>query len=135
MTHDSQLSVLKLGDTAGTLRDVSANVVSITPRFGRHMSEATTLGKSHETVHPGIDLTSLDVEFVYNETAATGTDTVLGALLSHTTAREYEYWPVGLTGHKYAGTCFVENYQPVTRVRNIVTATATLRAITRARTT
>lgn len=132
--YDSQLSVLKITDTGGNLRDISAYVVNVTPRFGRRMNDALTLGQSHDQPSPGVNSTSLDIELLYSEDALVGTDTVLGPLLVDTTARAWEYYPRGESGVKYSGNGFVENYQPGTRVGNLVGATATLQATSRTRT-
>jgi len=132
--YDSVEARLTLGDSSGTKRDISANLISCAPQFGRVMSEATTAGATHERVHPGIGLTSLEIEVMYNEDALTGSDTVLGPLLESTTARDYEYWPRGTSGKKYHGTCFVENYRPAMRIGSLVIATATLRGQSRTRT-
>jgi len=132
--YDSLESVLKLND-GSTLRDISPNIVSITPRFASQIHDATALGATHERPYVGMSLTSLDLELVYNEDASVGTDTVLAALLEETDAVAFEYYPRG-TGAgktKFYGTCFIENYQPLTRVGSLVRATATLRGITRSK--
>lgn len=131
--YSSHTSVFKITDTGGTLRDISANIVSIRPSFSRKFSEKTVLGASHEQSWPGIKVSSFDLELVYNETADTGTDTVLGPLLEDTTARAYEYYPRGTSGKKYYGTCYVENYQPITVGGEEVGATCTVRCVTRTR--
>jgi hypothetical protein len=132
--YDSQLSVLKITDTGGTLRDISAYVVGVTPHFGRKLNDSTTLSKSHEQVGPGLNQTSLDIELLYSEDADVGSDTVLGPLLEDDTPRTWEYYPRGISGKKYSGTGLIENYQPNTKVGNLVGATATLRANSRSRT-
>lgn len=132
--YDSVEARLILGDNAGTDRDISANIISITPQFGRYMSEASTLGATHERVHPGISLTSIQIEVMYNEDALTGSDTVLGPLLESKTARKYEYYARGTSGKKYHGTCFVESWNPTCRVGSWVIGNATLRGISRSRT-
>lgn len=132
--YDSQHSVLKITDSGGNLRDISAYVVNVTPRFGRRMNDALTLGDSHEKPLPGVNQTSLDIELLYSEDALVGTDTVLGPLLTDSTARAWEYYPIGVAGTKYDGNGYIENYQPATRVGNLVGATATLQATSRTRT-
>ena len=134
IVYDSQLSVFKLTDNGATERDLTDYIVNITPHFGRRMSENTTLNHSHEQAYPGLNVTSFDLEFVYSEDALVGTDTVLGPLLTDTTARAYKYYPRGTGGKLYSGTGYLENYQPLTKVGTIVTATATLRCISRTRT-
>jgi hypothetical protein len=131
-SYDANLTVFKIND--GTLRDISDNIVSITPSFSRTMNPVTTYGNTHEQVAPGLLITSFAIELIYNEDASTGTDTVLGALLEDTTVRAYEYYPRGTGGKKYDGNCYVENYQPISRVGNAVTATCTLRCVSRTRT-
>ena len=127
--YDSTLSVLKINEV-----DISANVISITPRFGRVLTEGTTLGATHERTHPGVMLTSIDVEVFFNQDATTGSDTVIGPLLGSPTPVSWEYFPRGESGKKFSGSCVVETYQPVTRVGSLVTATCTLRATSRSHT-
>ena len=134
VVYDSQLSVFKITDTGASERDITDYIVNITPHFSRRMNENTTLNHTHEQVYPGILITSFDLELVYSEDANVGTDTVLGPLLADTTARAYKYYPRGTSGKLYSGTCYVENYQPITKVGNIVTATCTLRCVSRTRT-
>ncbi len=134
VVDDSQLSVFKITDSGATERDISDYIVNVTPHFSRRMSENTTLNHSHEQAYPSINVTSFDLELVYSEDALVGTDTVLGPLLIDTTPRAYKYYPRGTGGKLYSGTGFIENYQPLTKVGNIVTATATLRCVSRTRT-
>lgn len=134
VVYDSNLSVFKLDDTGGVQRDISDYVVNVIPSFGRTMNPVTTLQHTHEQTAPGLNITSIVLELVYSEDASVGTDTVLGPLLSHTAAVDYEYWPRGTSGTKYYGTCWVESYQPETRVGNAVMARATLRCMSRTRT-
>lgn len=124
--YDSTVSILKING-----EDVSPSVINITPRFGRVMTEGTTLGATHERPHPGIGLTSIDIEFFYNEDADVGSDTVLGALLGSKTPVTWEYYPRGIEGSKFSGYCVSENYQPLTRVGNLLTGTCTLRGTSR----
>ena len=124
--YDSVLSVLKING-----KNVSASVVNITPRFGRVMTEGTTLGATHERTHPGIGLTSIDVEFLFNQDATVGSDTVIGPLLGSKTPVTWDYFPRGEVGSKFTGYCVIEAYQPITRVGSLVSATCTLRGTSR----
>ena len=63
--YDSLGSVLLLHDGA-QLQDISPNIVSITPRFASQIHDATALGATHERPYVGMDLTSIDLELVYN---------------------------------------------------------------------
>ena len=131
--YDSQLSILKVTDSGGTLRDISPYIVNIAPHFGREMLPTTTLGQTHKQKKPGLNDTSLDIELLYSEDVLVGADTVLGPLLTDVTARAWEYYPRGVTGIKYSGNGFIENYQPGTKVGSLVSATATLQATSRTR--
>jgi hypothetical protein len=124
--YDSVVSVLKING-----KDVSASVIGITPRFGRVLTEGTTLGASHERVHPGIALTSIDVEFLFNQDATVGSDTVIGPLLGSKIPVSWEYYPGGEAGSKFSGDCVLEAYQPITKVGSLVNATCTLRGTSR----
>jgi hypothetical protein len=131
--YNSGLSVLKITDTGGNLRDVSAYIVNVTSHFGRKMSDNSTLGDTHEQSSPGLNSTSLDIEGFYSEDASVGSDTVLGPLLTDETERAWEYYPRGTGGIKYSGAGFIENYQPSTKVGVLVGFTATLRSNSRSR--
>ncbi len=133
VVYDSQLSVFKITDAGGE-RDISDYIASVTPHFGRMMSNPTTFNHSHEQASPGLITTSFDLELVYSEDTSVGTDTVLGPLLIDATARAYKYYPRGTSGKYYSGNCYVENYQPISKVGNIVMATCTLKCISRTRT-
>lgn len=124
--YDSVVSVLKING-----EDVSASVIGINPRFGRVLTEGTTLGATHERTHPGIMLTSIDVEFLYNEDETVGSDTVIGPLLGSKTPVAWEYYPRGEDGSKFSGNCVIETYQPITRIGSLVSATCTLRGTSR----
>jgi hypothetical protein len=132
--YESEVSVLKITDSGGTLRDISPYVVNITPHFERDMLPATTLGQTHKQKRAGLDDTSLDLELLYSEDASVGTDTILGPLLADTTPRAWEYYPRGTSGVKYSGSGLIKNYQPKTVVGNLVSATATLDSNSRTRT-
>jgi hypothetical protein len=132
--YDSQLSVLKITDSGGILRDISSYVTGIAARFERDSLPKTTLGDTHRQKKPGLQDTSLDVELLYSEDALVGTDTVLGPLLADETDRDWEYYPRGESGVKYSGSGFVRVYNPRTQVGNLVSATMTLESNSRTRT-
>ena len=65
---------------------------------------------------------------LFDDTATSGPDAVLGPLRAHTSAVDFEYGPEGSgTGDvKYSGTCWVVSYELRSRVGNLVQWSATL---------
>lgn len=131
---DSELSVFKITDTGAVERDISAYIVAITPSQGRVKRDGTTLGLTHDNPDLGIKQTSYQLELLYSEDALVSPEVVLGGLHDANTAATYKYYPRGVSGYYYTGSCKVENYQPTTRVGNLVGATALLACTSRTRT-
>ncbi|MDP2364512.1 MAG: hypothetical protein Q8M94_12185 [Ignavibacteria bacterium] len=134
VVYDSQLSVFKITDTGSSERDITDYLVNVVPHFSRKKNDITTFNHSHEQLSPGIAITSIDLELVYSEDANVGTDTVLGPLLADSTPRAWKYYPRGTGGKYYSGSGFILSYQPVSKVGDIVRATATLESNSRSRT-
>lgn len=123
--YDSQLSVFKIDDTGSVQRDVSAYIVAVNGLPGpRELNNATTLGQSGAKFHPTLQNAPFTLEVLYSEDALVGPDTVFGPLRTHTAAVDFEYYPRGISGIKYYGTCWVRNWTVETRVGSMVTARA-----------
>lgn len=123
VVYDSGLSVFKITDTGGQLRDITDYVVNIEGLPGaRELNEATTLNQTGRKFHPTLQNAPFTLELVYSEDANVGTDTVLGPLRTHSAAVAFEHYPRGTGGKKYSGNAWVRDYRVITRVGNIVTA-------------
>lgn len=133
---DSKVSVFRIDDTGGTLRDLSLAITDIGGLPGnRNLNEVTALGDSGVKHLPSLEDVSIALSGHYNDQAAqaspslSGPDNILGPLRTHTSAVDFEYGPEGGASSdvKYSGTCWVENYETQASVGNVVAWTATLR--------
>ena len=125
---DSKVSKLRIDDTGAVQRDLSAYVTEVRGLPGpRALNEVTALGDSGARLIPGLEDVSIRVNGLFDDTATSGPDAVLGPLRTHTSAVDFEYGPEGTdTGDvKYSGTCWVVTYDLRSRVGNLVEWSAT----------
>ena len=126
---DSKASAFQIDDTGSTERNLSAYITEITGLPGpRNLNEVTALGDGGAKFIPGLENVQISLSGIYDDTATTGPEAVLGPLRTHTAAVDFNYGPKGLTSGflKYSGTCWVMTYENQTRVGNRVEWTATL---------
>ena len=126
---DSKVSKFLLDDTGGTQRDLSAYLTEVRGLPGqRALNEVTALGDSGARFIPGLEDVTVRLGGLFDDTATSGLDAVLGPLRTHTSAVDFEYGPEGSsTGDvKYSGTCWVVSYDLRSRVGNLVEWAATL---------
>lgn len=120
---DSSISTMSLDDTGGTLRDLSAYINDVTGLPGeRNINDATSLSDTGRKWHPGIQNVTFTIAGMYDDTATTGPDVVLGGLFSHTAALTFNYSPDGTI--TYSGECFCTSYELQTVVGDMVKFTA-----------
>ena len=128
---DSKESKFLLDDTGGTQRDLSAYITDVRGLPGpRNLNEVTALGDSGAKFIPGLQDVVITLNGIFDDTATSGPDAVLGPLRTHTSAVDFEYGPEGTaTGDvKYSGTCWVTTYDLRSRVGNRVEWSASLQA-------
>ena len=126
---DSKVSKFRIDDTGGTLRDLSAYITEVRGLPGqRALNEVTALGDSGARFIPGLEDVTVRLSGLFDDTATSGPDAVLGPLRTHASAVDFEYGPEGSsTGDvKYSGTCWVVSYDLRSRVGNLVEWSATL---------
>ena len=126
---DSKVSKFLIDDTGGTQRDLSAYVTEVRGLPGqRALNEVTALGDSGARFIPGLEDVTVRLGGLFDDTATSGLDAVLGPLRTHTSAVDFEYGPEGSsTGDvKYSGTCWVVSYDLRSRVGSLVEWTASL---------
>ena len=126
---DSKVSKFLIDDTGGTQRDLSAYITEVRGLPGRRaLNEVTALGDSGARFIPGLEDVTVRLGGLFDDTATSGLDAVLGPLRTHTSAVDFEYGPEGSsTGDvKYSGTCWVVSYDLRSRVGNLVEWAATL---------
>jgi hypothetical protein len=120
---DSKTSVFRITDTGAVVRDISAYLIGIDGLPGpREMADVTVLGDSGRMRKPTLENVSIKLDLLFDDTATTGIDAILGPLRTHTAAVAFDYGPKGKTATyvKYSGNCWVKNYQLTTRVGNMV---------------
>lgn len=120
---DSKVSKFRINDTGGILRDLSPYVTDVRGLPGpRTLNEVTALGDSGAKFIPGLEDVTITLSGMFDNTATSGPDAVLGPLRTHTSAVSFEYGPKGsATGDtKYSGTCWVVSYDLRSRVGSLV---------------
>ncbi len=123
------LSVFQITDTGAGLRDISANILSVSGLPGpRELIDVTAFGDSGHKSIAGLENVVITLEMMWTELATTGSDTIFGPLSRHTAATAWDCGPSGKTTGKikYSGTCWVRNYEITGRVGAILTARAEL---------
>ena len=126
---DSKVSKFRIDDTGGVLRDISAYITEVQGLPGsRALNEVTALGDSGARFIPGLEEVTLTLSGMFDNTATSGPDAVLGPLSTHTSAVDFKYGPKGVTTGdvKYSGTCWVLSYELRSRVGNLVEWSARL---------
>lgn len=126
---DSRVSVFQLDDTGDTLRDISQYMTEIGGLPGpRNLNEVTALGDTGSKWIPGLENVVITLAGIWEDTATTGPDAILGPLRTHTAALDWDYGPRGKasTDEKYSGTFWMTSYEVRSRVGNRVEWSATL---------
>ena len=126
---DSKASKFLIDDTGGTQRDLSAYVTEVRGLPGpRNLNEVTALGDSGARFIPGLEDVTITLHGIFDNTATTGPDAVLGPLRSHGSAVDFEYGPEGSGSGdvKYSGVCWVLSYELRSRVGSRVEWSAAL---------
>lgn len=126
---DGRGSRFRITDAGGIMRDLSAYITEVRGLPGeRTLNEVTALGDSGARYKPGGESVSFTLRGLFDDTAASGADAVLGALRYHAESTTFEYAPAGFTAGKahYAGECWVKSYELVSRAGEPVSWSATL---------
>ena len=126
---DGQRSRFRIADSGGVMRDLSAYITEVSGLpGGRTLNEVTALGDTGARFKPGAESTVFTLSGLFDDTAVTGVDSVLGALRCHTAATAFEYAPAGLVdcSVRYTGDCWVRSYELLSRSGEIVSWQATL---------
>lgn len=123
-THGT-LAVLKVDDSGGTLRDLSAYLTQETVQRSVAAEDVTTQGKTAKVYIPGLADGTIPLEGNFDPTV----DGYLSGML-RVADLDYEYYPagesVGATKPKYSGKCIATAYDIRTGVGGKATFTASL---------
>ena len=126
---DSKVSKFLIDDTGSVQRGLSAYITEVRGLPGpRNLNEVTALGDSGAKFIPGLEDVAIALAGIFDDTATSGPDAVLGPLRTHTSAVDFEYGPEGSTTGdvKYSGTCWALAYGLRSRVGNRVEWSAAL---------
>ena len=127
---DSSRSRFLLDDNGGTQRDLSLYLTLIDGLPGaRTLRETTSMSDTGRTFLPDVEDGSVELRGLFDDTATSGPDAVLGPLRTHGSAVDFEYAPEGTAvgSTKYSGTCWVETYELRAHVGSLVEWAALLR--------
>ncbi len=126
---DGRGSRFRIADVGGVMRDLSAYVSEVRGLPGeRALDDVTALGDDGAHFNLSGEAVAFSLRGIYDDTANTGTDAVLGALRYHTAPTPFEYAPAGLAAGnpKYTGDCWVRSYEIHSRAGETVSWRATL---------
>src|SRR3990167_2013137 len=133
----SDKAFFSIVDTGASVRTLSADIVSIEGLPGpRELLDSTTLGVTGHTHHPTLENIRFTIEFLYNDTASTGSAAVINALRTHTAATAFVFGPKGSASgaEKFSGDCWVADVSNPIRIGSLVGIRAEFRvngAVTR----
>lgn len=102
-----------INDNGDVERDLSAFITEVRGLPGtRETRDNTVLGDTGRGRHPGLQDGRFTISGLFDNTATTGPDAVLGPLRTSATARTFKFGPAGSGAGavRYTGTCFVESY-------------------------
>ena len=134
---NSKSSRFSIEDTGGAERDLSAYLTEVAGLPGRRvLDDITSLADTGRRYMAGPDVATFTLAGMFDDTATTGPDAVLGPLRSHSSSVAFSYGPGGgATGDiKYSGSCWVESYEILSSVGSRVQFSASLKvdgAVTR----
>ena len=120
---NSKVSKFLLDATTTTQYDLSAYITEMSGLPGeRELLQQTGIGAGGRERDPGLENGMFRISGFYDDTATSGPDAVLGPLLTHTSAVDFEYGPKGSTATyvKYSGTCWCRRYELTSRVGDLV---------------
>jgi len=120
---NARVSVFKIDDTGGILRNLSTYLTEISGLPGeRELLQQTGIGATGRERDTGLENGRFRIAGFFDDTGPSGPDVVLGALRTHTSAVDFEYGPKGSTSTyvKYYGTCWCRSYTLTSRVGTLV---------------
>jgi hypothetical protein len=126
---DSRVSKFFIDDIGGVQRNLSSYITEVRGLPGpRALNEVTALGDSGAKFIPGLEDVTFTIGGLFDNTATSGPDAVLGPLRTHASAVDFDYGPKGsATGDvRYYGACWLVSYELRSRVGDLVEWSATI---------
>jgi len=114
---------------ATTLRNISPYVKTIDFNRSTDANDVTTKGAEGRTYRPGLTDGEIRLTGLWDDTASTGSQTVLQSLVGIEMTVGFEYGPEGNTNGmvKYSGECVCTQYDEGSPVDDMVAFTCTLK--------
>lgn len=112
--------------------DTSATIISIEGLPGvRELNDVTAFGSDGHRWGAGLEHSVFTITGMYDITATVGSDTLFGPARTATSVTAFTYQPyytsTAVARTEYGGNFWVENYEVIAKVGNIVTFKATCR--------
>ncbi|MHB8409843.1 MAG: hypothetical protein ACYDHY_17450 [Acidiferrobacterales bacterium] len=123
--HGSKANI-QITDSAGTLRDISADVTDISGLPGAtEVADSTGLGSTAKTFITGLNDVKFALKGQYDDTALTGSHTVLSGIRGQG-AKAFQYGPSGTAvgGVKITGSAILTDYTVNSPIGGITTFSA-----------
>lgn len=123
-------SYFSIEDSAGTtLRNITPYIKTISFSRSNDANDTTTKGAEGKTYRPGLTDGEIRLTGLWDDTASTGSQTVLSSLLGVEITVGFEYGPEGNTAGmvKYSGECMLTQYDEESPVDDLVAFSATIK--------
>ena len=123
-------SYFSVEDSAGTtLRNITPYIKSLDFNRSNDANDTTTKGAEGKSYRPGLTDGEIRLTGLWDDTASTGSYTVLQSLLGVEITVGFEYGPEGNTTgmEKLSGECVLTQYDESSPVDDMVAFTATLK--------
>ena len=110
-------------------QDVSSHCVSVDIPLSWKANDITAFGSAGSRVAASIFDTEFTAEFMFNQVATTGTQTIVGAAWYAKTAYAFNLSPAGVVAGntKYTGNAFVTDYHVKAKMGDTIMVTATFK--------
>jgi predicted secreted protein len=123
-------SVFKIEDSAATtLRDITPYIKSVDFNQSQDANDTTTKGAEGKSYRPGLTDGEVRLTGLWDQTASTGSNTVLQSLVGIEVTVGFEWGPQGSTSGqvKKSGECVLTQYDESSPVDDMVAFTSTLK--------
>jgi hypothetical protein len=104
-------AVVSVDDSAGTARAISADVKGYEIQYEVDPLEVTGFGEGSKNFVPGLIVTGITLEVIWNTAASTGAYTVIKGIIGAAASKTVSITPEG-TGAIYSGEFMCDGFSP-----------------------
>ena len=112
-------AIVVVDDSAGTPRTISGDVKGYTIEYNIDPLEVTGFGDGSKNYVPGLLVTGISLDVIWNSAATTGAYTVLKSIIGAATSKTVSVTPEG-TGIAYSGEFMLDGISPKSSPDGIV---------------